>query len=438
MKCITKKACLPSLTENAPAFSNRRKIIKVCYLPNQLHQDVFPDSMEMTKNRNVTEICIGIPFLLVIYENGMCSVYEEESGKFISFLNKPDQTIKTVYNNAMNHSLLVVANEREFNWYYLKIYSFPQGSIDWSEARSLLGSDAISTPGYLEIDDCNGLILAKLTGPPKIKVWSMVTYQELYSFSTTDIEEVRFGMHMIAMMSRIIDSQLKISIASTATGKYVNLFKIVHNDIEFDYIEIFGKYLLLKQKGKCMQTIHCLSLKKCVYPNSQHLSPKAFIFVPEKKVFYAFEEEYVMLYKVRHGLVEYAKKLEITMANPNAHMCYSKTKEIIYLYYRQTKCFNTERPKSFHADRSLEDKENMATPLKRQRKLNRPFNDIIIGITTGNTVPTYIYKGDIADELPHSVSIDDISADSCCIYASEGKKHYIRGQHYGNSKQMDN
>jgi hypothetical protein len=68
----------------------------------------------MVKNRNVTEICIGIPFLLVIYENGMCSVYEEESGKFISFLNKPDQTIKTVYNNEMNHSLLVVANEREF------------------------------------------------------------------------------------------------------------------------------------------------------------------------------------------------------------------------------------------------------------------------------------------------------------------------------------
>lgn len=424
-------ACLPRQSDNDELFK-RKKIIKVCYLPNQPILDTFSDSTEIVKTKNVSEICIGIPYLFVIYENGVCNVYDDESGKLIGLLNKPDQTVKTVFYNSYCQSLLVVANEREFNWNYLKIYSFPLGSINWNEAKPLLGNDVISSPGYLELDDGNGLILAKLTAPPKIKVWSMITNQELYAFSTADIEEVRFGSYMLIMMSRIIDSQLKISIASTATGKYINLFKICHNDIEFDYIEIFGKYLLIKQRGRCMQTIHSLTLKKSIYPNSQYLTPKAFIFVPEKKVFYAFEEQYVMMYKVRHGIVECAKKLEITMANPNAHMCYSKSREMIYLYYQQSKFFNKERSKSFYAGHCLpSNKENEATPLKRRRKAARPFNDTIIGITTGTTVPSYIYKGDVADELLREVSINDLSSDSCCIYACEDRETIYVGNSAG-------
>lgn len=258
----------------------------------------------------VIEIVSSRDLIFALTQSGVCAAFSRDAGAPICHLNSTeDEFIRSLFLNKANDSLITVSVFKKDNFTSLHCRSTPlahvrKGKLDSSEL--VFESESLRWPGFVEFDDVNGKVLTFSAEHRNYKVWDLKTYEHLYTIHDDRVFEVKISPGIMLLIHTRADSNshIPLRIVDIESGLIVKEFiHLLHRNRKIDLIELFDEKLLVKQEHENLQIIDVRTAEVVSVPRSQFLTPSAFIFLYERRMFLTFRQRQVSVWSFTGELV---------------------------------------------------------------------------------------------------------------------------------------
>lgn len=267
-------------------------------------------SMWARPRSRVTEIASSRDLIFALTQSGVCAAFSRDSNAPICHLNSTeDEFIRSLFLNKTNDALITVSVFKADNFTSLHCRSTPlahirKGKLD--SAVRIFESESLRWPGFVEFDDVNSKVLTFSAENRNYKVWDLTTYKHLYTIHDERIFEVKIspGIMLLIHHRAESNSHIPLRIVDIESGITVKDFiHLLHRSRKIDLIELFDEKLLVKQEHENLQIVDVRTAEVLSVARSQFLTPSAFIFLYEKRMFLTFRQRQVSVWSFRGELV---------------------------------------------------------------------------------------------------------------------------------------
>ena len=289
------------------AFAERIKNLTLSLAHDTHNPDIQSLKFSYLRRRSkiVEIVCAGdLYFALTL--SGVCAAFLK--GKFLTLLNtKPDEVIRSIFYNKVNSSIISVSVFMEDNFASLKCRSTPLQYV--CRCKSDLGFDiferiSLKWPGFVELDDVNGKILTYSAEARSYCVWDMKNYDPLYKIPDSSVNEIKISPDLLLLSMERKSGYVPLKILSIQDGRVIRTLSMpVHRTKKIDFIEQFNEKLLIKQDSECLLIMDVLSSSVIRVPETENLTPSAFIFLHEKMLFLTFRSRQICAWNFRGQIV---------------------------------------------------------------------------------------------------------------------------------------
>lgn len=258
----------------------------------------------------VIEIVSSRDLIFALTQNGVCSAFSRDAGSPICHLNSTeDEFIRSLFLNKTNDSLITVSVFKTDNFTSLHCRSTPlahirKGKLD--SAQRMFESESLRWPGFVEFDDVNSKVLTFSAEHRNYKVWDLKNYEHLYTIHDERVFEVKISPGIMLLIHTRADSNshIPLRIVDIESGLTVKEFvHLLHRNRKMDLIELFDEKLLVKQEHENLQIIDVRTAEVVSVARSHFLTPSAFIFLYEKRMFLTFRQRIVSVWSFNGELV---------------------------------------------------------------------------------------------------------------------------------------
>eukprot|EP00826_Nyctotherus_ovalis_P027692 TRINITY_DN2166_c0_g1_i3.p2 TRINITY_DN2166_c0_g1~~TRINITY_DN2166_c0_g1_i3.p2 ORF type:complete len:251 (-),score=56.95 TRINITY_DN2166_c0_g1_i3:236-988(-) len=205
--------------------------------------------------------------------------------------------------------------------------------------KKLFDDDVVSSPGFIEFDETNRKILAKTRIPPNYKVWSMEDYKLQLYVSRPDIEELRFSLGYLIFLHRPLGNRLVIDVYEIKDLEKTSRLVIdLLPGVNFEFIELFNEYLLIKHRRNQVYVINLKMRKITLVADSENFTPEAFIFLSEIHTFITLQGLFFRFWTIINdtlvGLPGKNIQIPVQGRIHPEHIFLSKDQKRLYIYTR--------------------------------------------------------------------------------------------------------
>ena len=255
----------------------------------------------LRRRAKIVEIVASAEIVFTLGSNGICSAFSRATGRRLCCLNvAPDEIIRSLFLNRLNDSLITVSVREEDRFSSLRCRSTPldvirRGRPDCGFA--LFESDSLKWPGFVEFDDVNGKVLTFSASDRSYTVWDLATYRRLYRIGDRRIDEVKISPGLMLLIHHREASNVPLQLVCIESGRVVGEFHhLLNRSRKVEFIEHFNDKLLVKQEQMNLKIIDIKTKREAEVPASQHMTPSAFIFLYENKLFLTFRNREVQVW----------------------------------------------------------------------------------------------------------------------------------------------
>ena len=244
-------------------------------------REKFTDSLIM-------EIIPTQILLFAITSSWKCLCIHKNTFKLHLELTAPGERSRTIFYNKHQESMILVflqevQGDERLTCKSFRIIDLERGILKGNE---LFPREDLRTPGFLEFDDINRLIMTKSAATREFKFWKLQDYSLLYTIADPLVEEVRLTTEVCLLVHSPQENFVMCKLCSVVNGTLLDAYEISlkpHRVIEL--LELFGSFLLLKQYGEPLVIINLLTHTRISIPG--FISPQNFIYLHEKQIFLA-------------------------------------------------------------------------------------------------------------------------------------------------------
>lgn len=294
----------------------------------------------------VIEIISSQDFVFCLTQSGNCLVFDRLTLNFIHKINEGNEEIvRSLFLNRLDQSLITVSVHKEDNFSSLRCKSIPLESIKarkFSEGTFIFTSEALRWPGFVEFDDVNGKVLTYSSATSHYKVWSLRDYSELYMLDDPNIEEIKisFGVMLVIFKKQkfVTYSSLPLKLLQIDTGLVLKEFKqILKRCRKVEFIEQFNEKLLIKQEMEDLNIFDISTGELIRVPNTVFVTPSAFIFLYELRLFLTFRDRDVLIWNFSGECVTRFDDHTLMYQECNTNNIYiTMAQDVIISYCRDT------------------------------------------------------------------------------------------------------
>lgn len=258
----------------------------------------------------IIEIVSSKDLIFALTQRGVCIAFSRDANAPICHLNSTeDEFVRSLFLNKTNDSLITVSVFRKDNFTSLHCRSTPlahirKGKLD--SAVRIFESESLRWPGFVEFDDVNSKVLTFSAEERNYKVWDLNSYEQLYTIHDERIFEVKIspGIMLLIHNRAETNSHIPLRIVDIESGLTVKEFKhMLRRKRKIDLIELFDEKLLVKQENENLQIVDVRTAELISVERSHFLTPSAFIFLYEKRMFLTFRKRQVSVWSFRGELV---------------------------------------------------------------------------------------------------------------------------------------
>lgn len=282
----------------------------------------------------VVEIVSTPSLLFIITSLWHCICIDKDTFSLKFDLNQPNERSRTIFYNRHKNTMILVCVQSSSGNERLKCRSYNLNSIEQGilDCEELFNREDLRTPGFLEFDDINKLVLTKSASTSEYKFWSLENYSLLFTIADPFVEEIRLTTELVMLIHSPQTSNVICKLCSIPNGNVLDVFDIsIKPQRLIELLELFGKYLLIKQFG---EPLIILNLFDHSYIRiSGFLSPQNFIYLHERKLFLALRSCVVEVWNFEGKLVcAYNAPLFTGSGNavPN-RLCLNKSQDVLIL-----------------------------------------------------------------------------------------------------------
>lgn len=272
-----------------------KQLISLAFTSIRVSEEVSTSS----QHGKIKEIQTTSDLIYLLYGDGQCQVlskYTHEPVKYFSFTGQP---IRALYINKVNSTLILVTLRGQHNS-RLICYSYPLDDLNTQQA--LFQDEDIRTPGFIEFDDVNQVILTRSPSSRVYSIWSMKDYSMLYRVSEASIEEVRLTTDVLLNIYSPIGNKLPLKLCSVRDGTLINAFYMQLKPRRcIELIELFNEHLLFKQFFEPLVIYNLLTDTYIKVNNFS--SPQAFIFLSQHMKFLVLKPKGLELWNFQGKLL---------------------------------------------------------------------------------------------------------------------------------------
>ena len=236
----------------------------------------------------IMEIVPTCSLVFLVSSRGKCIAVDKFTGRQVQELTSPEGIAKTLFYNRSNDTVILITvqspGQLKTQFFYIK--DLEQGirrSVD------LFSNENMRSPGFLEFDDVNEVILTRSANNRIFKFWNLRDYTFRFALNDSQVEEIRLTTDLVLLVYPPESNILTSKLLSISNGSVLNVFQFElapHKPIEL--LELFNEYLLLKQTGEVLVIYNLLHSTQVKAPN--FISPQAFIFLQMKMKFLALRQ----------------------------------------------------------------------------------------------------------------------------------------------------
>ena len=193
------------------------------------------------------------------------------------------------------------------------------------------------------------------------------------------IEEIRFSVGMILLLFNPVNNKLKLETRSLSNNEIVNQIELILAPRQdFDFIELFGEFLLVKQRSLCLKIVNLSTFKVNTIERSEFFTPESFIFLNSTCNFLTFFESKIQFWKLNEKTLKNYPNLAIDIPRfdeINPQLTYlSKDKRFLFIYSKFHSRDDSEitqeakRRKVGESTESIRNKENTGGQISESTK----------------------------------------------------------------------
>ena len=255
---------------------------------NLISVDSNCNTHQQISNSLIMEIVPTEKLLFVIDSAWKCFCIDKISFKMLFELTQPGERSRTIFYNKYQESVIIVflQNTQVEERLICKSYDLLNVENKIINPIELFPREDLRTPGFLEFDDLNKLIMTRSASTLEFKFWKLEDYSLIYTISDPLVEEIRLTIEVCLLIHTPQPTSILCKLCSVETGSLLDAYEISikpHRQIEL--LELFGCYLLIKQYGEFLLILNLLNQSKIKIEG--FISPQNFIYLHEKKVFLA-------------------------------------------------------------------------------------------------------------------------------------------------------
>eukprot|EP00743_Colponemidia_sp_Colp-15_P007654 GILK01008284.1.p1 GENE.GILK01008284.1~~GILK01008284.1.p1 ORF type:complete len:427 (+),score=50.12 GILK01008284.1:82-1362(+) len=298
-------------------------------------------SPTLRKRTRVTEIISTKDIVFGLTSSGLCAAFQRTSQKLLCYVNVHDEIIRSLFYNELNECLITVSVRSDDNYSSLRCRSTPLAWIKTGRPEagiSLFESEHLKWPGFVEFDNVNSKILTYSSLAQLYKVWSMSTYEFLYSIPDDDIAEVKISPGIMLLVHHRVGSHMQLEIRSIDDGSLVQTFShMIHRRRKVDFIEQFNEKLLVKQENENLQILDVRSATLTEVSRTRFHTPSAFVFLYESQLFITFRHQGAAVWNFKGQLVTRFEDLTLMHCDCNMNNIYITSRQDLVVSYCKDK-----------------------------------------------------------------------------------------------------
>ncbi|KAH9321699.1 hypothetical protein KI387_016338 [Taxus chinensis] len=256
----------------------------------------------------IVQIVYARRIIFALTSCGTCAAFSREANKKLCLLNTtPGQTIRSIFYNKENNSLITVSLY-PFDT-SLKCRTTPIEYIKRGQPEAgypLFQSESFYWPGYIVFDNFNGRILSFSPQNGIYKVFDLNNYALLFSITDTNIMDIQITKGMILLIFRKspIEDHLDFRILSMINGNVLkSLRHVLHSQKKLDFIGQFQEKLFIKQENNNMQIIDVVDDRLIEVSDTDIMTTSPFIVLNDKQLFLTFHNRSVNVRNFQGELV---------------------------------------------------------------------------------------------------------------------------------------
>jgi hypothetical protein len=260
---------------------------KYCYEKIKLLNHTTYNNKKFTEGLIMEIICTQ-NLLFAITSLWKCICIQKASFRLLHHLTKSEERSRTVFYNIHQNTVILVylyeaRGEERLRCRSYNLESLENGVCEGTEL--FLGED-LRTPGFLEFDDLNKLVMTKSAATLEYKFWKLEDYSLSHCINDPLVEEIRLSNDLCLLVHSPQTSSIICKLCSVDNGQILDIYDISIKPYRLiELLELFGCHLLVKQYGEPLLILNLLNHSIIQIPG--FLSPQNFIYLHEKRTFLA-------------------------------------------------------------------------------------------------------------------------------------------------------
>lgn len=295
----------------------------------------------LQRRSKIIEIVSSRDLIFSLTHTGVCAAFSRDLGRRVCFLNlKSDEVIRSLFLNKTNDALITVSVFKADDFSSLHCRSTPLAHIRkgyLGSAHAIFESESLRWPGFVEFDDVNSRVLTFSAEDRTYKVWDLETYRHLYTFRDDRIAEIKISPGIMLLIYARQESYVPLKIVDVSNGKVLKEMRhLLHRKRKVDFIEQFNEKLLVKQENENLQIVDVRTGSRVIVERSNFLTPNAFIFLYENRVFLTFRHRHISVWNFAGELQTKFEDHVLWHADSNTSSIYiTQAQDLIMSYCQQ-------------------------------------------------------------------------------------------------------
>jgi predicted secreted protein len=252
------------------------------------------------RRSKVTDIQTIGSVVFALGRSGICTAYRRGSLAYLGVVNPdPKLLIRSLFHNQRTGELVTVSLHKEDAYASLRCHAYiltdRGGSAHTSlslKSRRLFADEDLRFPGFVEMDDVNGVIVTFDSHAHIITAHHMDTYKVRFSIKDVNIADAKLAPGVMVLLSRRVNRHVMARLVCLRTGAVIRVRRfLLHKDATVEIMELFGHTMFIKQKN------HSLAIFNVQTGAMHKISQQVFqgqvtcLYVHKQRLVLALDEE---------------------------------------------------------------------------------------------------------------------------------------------------
>ena len=300
----------------------------------------------------ITELVTSSHFIFALNKRGGCACYNRVTHRLLRYLNTSSgDIIRSFFFNRQLQALITVSVRSTDTPWALYCRSTPLSSITACPplslplftfaSTSILSSEALQYPGFVEFDDLNQVILSYCHSLHSYKVWSLASYHCRLQLTDAEVREVKTCPGMFLLIKHRVGHVQRLDIHDMHSGHLLRRLdvRMQGEQSSTEYIELFNDKVIIKEQGGPLVIVDALGRGEQRVEGFE--SPDSFLFLYAADRFLTFKGQQVVRWNgQRGGLVEEDRFEGVSLARggQTSLLYISQQQDVLVSYGRDADC----------------------------------------------------------------------------------------------------